>query len=117
MASRPPEDAALITVVFSWHGRGRGMAPRFVGPIYPLLASHHSQRNNETAGSLRSLGVTPVHRYSRPFRHLLAFLPFPGFAGYRSDLLRLGELRGESLVILTKTGTNTILCLQVAAES
>ena len=26
-------------------------------------ASHHCQRNCETAGSLRSLGVTPVHRY------------------------------------------------------
>jgi hypothetical protein len=40
-------------------------------------ASHHCQRNYETAGSLRSLGITPVHRYFEPFRHLLAFLPFP----------------------------------------
>jgi len=45
-------------------------------PVYPLSqvlqvaerlsdapASHHCQRNCETAGSLRSLGVTPVHRY------------------------------------------------------
>jgi len=51
-------------------------------------ASHHCQRNCETAGPLRSLGVTPVHRYFEPFRHLLAFLPFPGSAGYRSDLLQ-----------------------------
>jgi hypothetical protein len=51
-------------------------------------ASHHCQKNYETAGSLRSLGVTPVHRYCKPFRHLLAFLPFPGLAGYRSDLLQ-----------------------------
>ena len=51
-------------------------------------ASHDCQRNNETAGFLRSLGITPVHRYSKPFRHLLAFLPFPGLAGYRSDLLQ-----------------------------
>ena len=50
-------------------------------------ASHHCQRNYETAGSLRSLGVTPVHRYCKPFRHLLAALPFPGSSGYRSDLL------------------------------
>jgi len=41
-------------------------------------ASHPCQRNYETVGFLRSLGVTPVHRYCKPFRHLLAFLPFPG---------------------------------------
>ena len=58
-------------------------------------ASHHCQRNYETAGSLRSLGVTPVHRYSKPFRHLLAFLPFPGSAGYRSDLLQSISLWDE----------------------
>jgi len=58
-------------------------------------ASHHCQRNCEAAGSLRSLGVTPVHRYCRPFRHLLAFLPFPGSAGYRSDLLQSISLWGE----------------------
>jgi hypothetical protein len=51
-------------------------------------ASHHCQRNYETAGSLRSLGITPVHCYFEPFRHLLAFLLFPGLAGYRSDLLQ-----------------------------
>jgi hypothetical protein len=43
-------------------------------------ASHHCQRNCETAGPLRSLGVTPVHRYCEPFRHLLAILPLPGFS-------------------------------------
>ena len=58
-------------------------------------ASHHCQRNYETAGFLRSLGVTPVHRYFEPFRHLLAFLPFPGSAGYRSDLLQSISLWGE----------------------
>ena len=58
-------------------------------------ASHHCQRNYETAGSLRSLGVTPVHRYCKPFRHLLAFLPFPGSAGYRSDLLQSLSLWDE----------------------
>ena len=58
-------------------------------------ASHHCQRNYETAGSLRSLGVTPVHRYCKPFRHLLAFLPFPGSAGYRSDLLQSISLWDE----------------------
>ena len=58
-------------------------------------ASHHCQRNYETAGFLRSLGVTPVHRYFEPFRHLLAFLPFPGLAGYRSDLLQSLSPWGE----------------------
>jgi len=58
-------------------------------------ASHHCQRNYETAGSLRSLGITPFHRYFEPFRHLLAFLPFPGSAGYRSDLLQSLSLWDE----------------------
>ena len=58
-------------------------------------ASHHCQRNYETAGFLRSLGITPVHRYFEPFRHLLAFLPFPGSAGYRSDLLQSISLWDE----------------------
>ena len=58
-------------------------------------ASHHCQRNYETAGSLRSLGITPVHRYFEPFRHLLAFLPFPGSSGYRPDLLQSISLWGE----------------------
>jgi hypothetical protein len=62
-------------------------------------ASHHCQRNYETAGSLRSLGITPVHRYFESFRHpsdiLLAFLPFPGSTGYRSDLLQSLSLWDE----------------------
>jgi hypothetical protein len=58
-------------------------------------ASHLCQRNYETAGSLRSLGITPVPRYCKPFRHLLAFLPFPGSAGYRSDLLQSLSLWDE----------------------
>ncbi len=58
-------------------------------------ASHHCQKNYETAGSLRSLGVIPVHRYCEPFRPLLAFLPFPGSAGYRSDLLQSVSLWDE----------------------
>ena len=36
-----------------------------------------------------------VHRYFEPFRHLLAFLPFPGSAGYRSDLLQSVSLWDE----------------------
>src|ERR1019366_9474626 len=37
-------------------------------------ASRNCQGIYGTSGSLRSLGVTPVHRYSKPFRHLLSFL-------------------------------------------
>ena len=59
-------------------------------PCLPSLPEEY-----ETAGSLRSLGVTPVHRYCRPFRHLLAFLPFPGSAGYRSDLFQSISLWDE----------------------
>src|SRR5262249_4441523 len=58
-------------------------------------ASHHCQKNYETAGSLRSLGIPPVHRYFDPFRPLLAFLPFPGSAGYRSALLQSLSLWDE----------------------
>ena len=42
----------------------------------------------QTAGPLRSTAITPFHRSYEPIRHPLAFLPFPGVAGYRSDLLQ-----------------------------
>ena len=35
-----------------------------------------------TAGSLRSTGVTPLHRYCEPLRHPLVVSRFPGAAGY-----------------------------------
>jgi hypothetical protein len=57
-------------------------------------ASHHCQRNYETAGFLRSLGL-PQFLATKPFRHLLAFLSFPGLAGYRSDLLQSISLWDE----------------------
>jgi len=63
--------------------------------LYQTPASHHCQRNYGPAGFLRSLGVTAVHRYCKPFRHPLAFLPFPGSAGYRSDLLQSISLWDE----------------------
>src|SRR5580704_4381123 len=40
------------------------------------------------AGPLRSTAITPLPRYYWPLRHPLAVLPFPGVAGYRSDLLQ-----------------------------
>src|SRR4249920_2371402 len=40
----------------------------------------------QTAGPLRSAGVTPLHRYFGPVRHPLAFGRFPGVAGYTAYL-------------------------------
>jgi hypothetical protein len=37
----------------------------------------------------------PMGEKIEPFRHLLAFLPFPGSAGYRSDLLQSISLWDE----------------------
>ena len=42
----------------------------------------------QTAGPLRSPGITPVHHYSGPSRHPLAFHRFPGVSGYKVSLLR-----------------------------
>src|SRR5215472_13693515 len=75
-------------------------------PCLPSLPEEY-----ETAGSLRSLGVTPVHRYCRPFRHLLAFLPFPGSAGYRSDLLQSISLWDEEGFSSCLTCPCTVLSL------
>jgi CIC family chloride channel protein len=58
-------------------------------------ASHHWQRNYGTAPVPSLPGSYPVHRYCKPFRHLLAFLPFPVSAGYRSDLLQSISLWDE----------------------
>src|SRR5215471_1806692 len=65
----------------------------------------------QTVGFLRSLGVTPVHRYCKPFRHLLAFLPFPGLAGYRSDLLQSISLWDEEGFSSCLTCPCTVLSL------
>ena len=43
-------------------------------------------KGTSTAGSLGSPGITLVLSYYGPFRHPLAFDPFPGFAGYRAYL-------------------------------
>ena len=39
-----------------------------------------------TVGSLRSTGITPLHRYCGPFRHPLVFDRLPGFTGYTAYL-------------------------------
>ena len=59
----------------------------------PRLASLPEELRNSWVLSLP--GSYPVHRYCKPFRHLLAFLPFPVSAGYRSDLLQSISLWDE----------------------
>jgi len=52
----------------------------------PCLPSLPEELRNSWVPSL-PWELPPVHRYCKPFRHLLAALPFPGSSGYRSDLL------------------------------
>src|SRR5262245_4739757 len=49
----------------------------------------------QTAGSPRSMGVTPVPRYYGPVRHPLAFDRFPGLAGYTTYLAPVISHRDE----------------------
>ena len=49
----------------------------------------------QTAGSLRSTGITRLPSYCGPIRHPLAFSPLPGFAGYRTYLPPAISRRGE----------------------
>src|SRR3954464_4793678 len=52
-----------------------------ISPLPPV-----SVKELQTAGPLRSAGVTPPRRYCGPLRHPLAFGRFPGVAGYTADL-------------------------------
>jgi hypothetical protein len=54
-----------------------------IPPLPPMLLEPL-----QTAGPLRSPGITPVHHYSGPGRHPLAFHRFPGVSGYKVSLLR-----------------------------
>ena len=49
----------------------------------------------QTAGSLRSTGVTPLHHYFGPIRRPLAFSRFPGVPGYTAYLAPPISCRGE----------------------
>src|SRR6202047_3150646 len=49
----------------------------------------------QTAGSLCSTDITPLHRYYGPIRHPLAFDRFPGCAGYAIYLAPVISPRGE----------------------
>src|SRR5712691_3102362 len=52
-----------------------------ISPLPPLLLEPA-----QTAGSLRSTDITPLHRYYRPGRHPLAFPPTSRFGGYTASL-------------------------------
>ena len=53
------------------------------------------RRNCETAGPLRSAGVTPLPRYYGPIRHPLAFGRLPGVSGYTAYLAPAVSRRDE----------------------
>src|SRR4051794_5390049 len=48
-----------------------------ISPLPPFLI-----KTACAAGPLRSVGITPLHRYCGPGRRRLVFHRFPGFAGY-----------------------------------
>ena len=54
-----------------------------ISPLPPVLLEPL-----QTAGPLRSTGITPLLRYYGPLRHPLAFRRLPGVAGYTASLLR-----------------------------
>ena len=60
-------------------------------PPLPPVSSEEVQ----TAGSLRSTGITPFRRYYEPVRHPLAVGRFPGSPGYTPDLTPLISQRDE----------------------
>src|SRR5688572_29595268 len=61
-----------------------------ISPLPPV-----SVKESQTAGPLRSAGVTPPRRYYGPLRHPLAFGRLPGVAGYTAYLLPPLSRRGE----------------------
>src|SRR3954447_25091514 len=59
------------------------MGAFLISPLTPLLLEPL-----QTAGRLRSTGITPLPRYYRPGRFPLVVHRFPGAAGYTVFLLR-----------------------------
>ena len=70
-----------------------------IHPSLPFCQSHYQQQ-----GPFAPRPLQPLPRYYWPVRHPLAFLPFPGVAGYRSDLLQrfLAGARRASPVCLMR---------------
>src|SRR5436305_11054113 len=59
------------------------MGAILISPLPPLLLEPL-----QTAGPLRSTGITPLHRYYRPSRFPLVIRRLPGVVGYTASLLR-----------------------------
>src|SRR5438309_11820335 len=59
------------------------MGAFLISPLPPLLLEPL-----QTAGPLRSTGITPLPRYYRPSRFPLVIRRLPGVAGYTASLLR-----------------------------
>ena len=65
----------------------------------------------QTAGSPRSMGVTPLPRCFGPVRHPLAFDRLPGLAGYTTYLAPVISHRGERASPTTRCVLVTVLSL------
>src|SRR3954467_3672805 len=61
-----------------------------ISPLPPVLV-----KESQTAGPLRSAGITPPRHYYGPLRHPLAFGRLPGVAGYTAYLSPPISRRGE----------------------
>src|SRR5260370_40858662 len=64
-----------------------------ISPVPPVLLE-----SLLTAGSLRSMAITPLPSYYGPLRHPLAFHRFPGFARYAVSLLPPSFMAGRRRV-------------------
>src|SRR3954466_10986573 len=70
-----------------------------ISPLPPV-----SVKELQTAGPLRSAGVTPPRRYCGPLRHPLAFGRLPGVAGYTAYLAPPISRRGEGVFSSCRRG-------------
>ena len=61
-----------------------------ISPLHPILSEAL-----QTAGPLRSTGVTPLHHYFGPLRRPLIFDRFPGVPGYTTYLAPMISHRDE----------------------
>src|SRR5471030_743648 len=76
------QDGSAFALTYSPRLRSCKLTDVFViSSLPPMLL-----RTLQTAGPLRSIGVTRLHSYYGPIRHPLAFDPLPGFSGYRTYL-------------------------------
>src|SRR5438270_7332746 len=73
------------------------MGAFLISPLLPLLLEPL-----QTAGPLRSTGITPLHCYYRPSRFPLVIHRLPGVAGYTASLLAdFSAVRGGFLQLLS----------------